>query len=609
MYGWHGRILRVDLTKKKALEQKIDGTILANFLGGRGLAVYLLWNDLPPGIDPYSPHNELIISTGPLTGLPGPSTSKLVIASKSPLTNGYGDGNIGSKAAIQLKWAGYDAIVIMGKAEKPTYLYIEDDKVSFLDARDLWGLDTFSSEEYLIKQYGNSAGILLIGPAGENLVRYATVISMKGRSGGRPGMGAVMGSKLLKAIVIRGKRGAPSLANPKEFQKVAVDAMNDIKNSKGYDFWIREGTMATIEWGQENSVLPTQNFREGVFDEYMGISGRTMEEMKVERRGCPTCNMQCGNVILDSEGKKSELDYENVAILGSNILLGGLKRVAELNRLVDMYGMDTISTGSSIAFLMESSEKKIIPEKIEWGDFEAAKQLIEDTAYRRGLGNLMAEGTMRMSWYLRNVSEDWAIHVKGLETSAYDCHSAPGMALAFGTSPIGAHHKDAWLIGVEVKMPRDSYDITKVNKLIEMQRIRGGAFESFTTCRLPWVELGLSFDYYPKLLSLATGLSYNLDEIFNISDRIYALIRAFWIREFRGWSKYYDYPPNRWFKEPLTKGPYKGMKLDPQKYDGMLMMYYKIRGWDENGVPTRETFKKLGLDFVIPEIEKYVELH
>ncbi len=608
MFGWTGRILRIDLNKMKYHIDRLPEEILGMFIGGRGIAIKILWDELYPGIDPYSPYNKLVIAAGPLSGLPVPSSGKLVVASKSPLTNGYGDGNIGTLASVHIRRAGYDVIVIEGKAEKPIYIYIEDDKIEFRDARDLWGLDTFKTEDYLIKEHGKNIGTLLIGPAGENLVRYATIVSMKGRSGGRPGIGAVMGSKLLKAIVIKGTKGLPKLAKQKEFLETSKKAFKDILNAENYDFWIRQGTMATIEWAQTHSVLPTQNFREGLFDEYMKISGTTMEKIKVERRGCPNCNMQCGNTILDLEGRKSELDYENVAMLGSDILLGDLRKVAVLNRLCDMYGIDTISMGSSIAFLMEASEKNLIEEKIEWGDFEVAKQLIEDTAYRRGLGSLAAEGVMRMSKYLRNGSSDWAMHVKGLEISAYDCHAAPGMALAYGTSPIGAHHKDAWLIGLEVKMDRKSYGIEKIEKLIEWQRIRGGLFEFLTTCRLPWIELGLDLNYYPKLLSYATGITYTLDELFTVADRIYALIRAFWIREYRGWDRTMDYPPMRWFKEPLTKGPYKGAKLDIHKYDEMLKKYYELRGWNENGVPTANTLKRLGLEYVINEISKYVEV-
>ncbi len=607
MHGWWGKLLRINLTTGKIAVNKIDPEILTKFIGGRGLAVKILWDELPPGIDPLSPYNKLIIAGGPLSGLPVPSSGKLVVAAKSPLTNGYGDGNIGTMASVHLKKAGYDAIVVEGVAKKPVYIYIEDDKVEIRDAEHLWGLDAFTTEDKLIREHGKNIGTLLIGPAGEHMVRYATIVSMKGRSGGRPGMGAVMGSKKLKAIVIKGSK-EPPIANPQEFRKVAEEAYKDILSKENYDFWIRQGTMATIVWSQQNSVLPTMNFREGVWEYYETISGDLMEKLKVERRGCPYCNMMCGNVVLDIAGEKSELDYENVAMLGSNILLYDLRRVAEINKICDLLGMDTISYGNTIGFLMEASERGYIREKIEWGDHKAVKELAYDTAYRRGLGSFIAEGTMRISRWLGGEAPDFAMHVKGLEISAYDCHAAPGMALAYGTSPIGAHHKDAWIISYEVKADRFAYSRDKVEKLIYMQNVRGGMFESLTTCRLPWVEVGLDLNYYPRLLSLATGIDWDLDKIFVVANRIYTLIRAFWIREYMVWDRTMDYPPMRWFKHPLTRGPLAGAKLDLDGYNKMLDMYYEMRGWDERGIPRRETLVKLGLEDVIKTLENIVEL-
>ena len=607
MYGWWGKLLRINLTKAKVSVHDIDPRVLGQFIGGRGLAVKILWDELPVGVDPLSPYNKLVIASGPLSGLPAPSSGKLVVASKSPLTNGYGDGNIGSMASVYLRKSGYDAIVVEGASRKPVYIYIEDEKVEIRDAEHLWGLNAFDAEEKLVREHGKNSGILLIGPAGEHLVRYATIVSMKGRSGGRPGIGAVMGSKKVKAIVIKGSK-EPQLADPEGFRKTAEQAYRDILGKENYDFWIRQGTMATIVWSQHNSVLPTMNFREGLWEYYETISGDLMEKLKVERRGCPYCNMPCGNVINDIAGEKSELDYENVAMLGSNILLSDLRRVAEINKIADMMGMDTISYGNAVGFLMEASERGLIKERVEWGDHKAVKELAYDTAFRRGLGAFLAEGVMRMALSLGREAMDFAMHVKGLEVSAYDCHAAPAMALAYGTSPIGAHHKDAWIISYEIKVDRLAYSRDKVEKLVFMQNVRGGMFESLTVCRLPWVEVGLDLDYYPKLLSLATGTMWTLDEVFTVSNRIYTLIRAFWIRELGWWSRELDYPPMRWFKHPLTKGPYTGAKLDPGKYGEMLDMYYEVRGWDGNGVPRRDTLLELGLKEVIGVLENIVEL-
>jgi len=610
MKGWSGKLLWVNLSKNEAKTIDYPREWAKEYLGGRGLAIRLLWEYNPPQVDPFSPENLLVFSIGPLTGLPLPSSGKLQVASKSPLTGGYGDGNIGTIFSVEMRKAGLDAIIFYGKSNKPIVVNIENDKVLFEDAEDIWGLDSWETEERLRKKYGKFAGIVEIGTAGERLVRFSTVMSQEGRSGGRPGIGAVMGSKMIKAVVIKGTRGF-DLFDEKLLRIEGGRAFKEIREKPNYNFWMREGTMATVEWAQEVSVLPTYNFSEGVFDDYEGISGRTMESMKVGQRGCPNCNMQCGNIIVDADGKKSELDYENVAILGSNIGLPSLKEVGTLNRMADQYGLDTISLGGVLGWVTEASQKgltrNIDGRKIEWGDFKTYKELIHELTFRESeLGNMLAEGTSHACKKIGGC--EFAVNVKGLETSAYDCHTAPGMALAFSTSPIGAHHKDAWVISWEVQNDRFSYNREKAAKVIELQRIRGGMFESITTCRLPWVEVGLSLEHYPLLLYYATGIKYDWGDIYTIADRIYALIRAFWIREYGEWDRDKDMPPEKWFKKPLTKGPLAGGKLSYEGYNNLLSYYYDIRGWDENGVPTKETLKKLGLEFTIPTLEKIVSL-
>ncbi|MDH5753782.1 MAG: aldehyde ferredoxin oxidoreductase family protein [Candidatus Bathyarchaeota archaeon] len=603
MYGWNGKLLRVNLSKSKAAVQKYDAGIAKKFLGGRGVAIKFLWDELKPGIDPFSPENRLVFAAGPLTGFALPSSGKLVVAAKSPLTGGYGDGNLGTYAAVQIRKAGYDAIIVEGKARKPTILLVQDGLVEFLDAEDFWGLNSFETERRLRDVYGSVAGVLCIGQGGENLVKFANIVCQQGRAGGRPGMGAVMGSKNLKAVVIVGS-GELSAAYPKDLKELGVEAYREILTKPNYAFWKRQGTMMTIEWSQENSVLPTYNYREGVFEKAEAIGGFTMEKLKTSQRGCPNCNMTCGNVVRDSDRKESEVDYENVAMLGSNIGLGHLGEVAALNRIADEFGLDTISLGNVIGFAMEASEKGLIEEKISWGEFKVTKALVEDIAYRRGLGNLLAEGVRFASEKIGGDSSRWAMHVKGLEVSAYNCHTTPAMALAFATSSIGAHHKDAWVISWEVKVGRESYSEEKVDKVIEFQRIRGGVFEALTVCRLPWIELGFELEWYTKFLYVATGLKMNWEDLNVIADRIYALIRAFWVREFgENWTREMDVPPARWFEEPLTKGALRGAKLDRTKYDDMLRMYYQKRGWDERGIPTKTTLERLGLGDIAKKLK------
>ncbi len=609
MKGWTGKILWVDLSRKSFSVQSYDAKLALDYVGGRGFAARILWDHAPAGVDPLSPENLLIVAAGPLTGLPGPSTGKLVVASKSPLTHGYGDGNIGTRAAVEMRKAGYDAVVVRGRAEKPVYLYVEDGKAELLSAEELWGLDTFTTQRRLEEAHGREAGILLIGPAGERKVAYATVISQEGRSGGRVGIGAVMGSKNLKAIVFKGS-SEPEVADKEALRRLAADAYREIKRKPAYAFWMRQGTMMTIQWSQENSVLPTYNFSEGVFEESSSIDGFAMEKLKVKQRGCPNCNMTCGNCILDDEGAVSELDYENVAMLGSNLGIGDLRKVARLNRLADMWGVDTINLGAALSYAAELSQRKLISERIEWGDFDAMLRLAEDIVEKRGLGAVLSEGLREASAKLGGA--DFAMHVKGLSISAYDCHAAPAMALSYGVSPIGAHHKDAWIISWEVAHGRFEYSKKKVERVVELQRIRGGLFETLVACRLPWVEVGLELDWYVRLFNAATGLSWALSDHVRVADRIYSLIRAFWVREYaaegRGWSRLLDYPPAKWFKEPLTKGPLRGARLDPLKYDEMLGYYYSIRGWDFRGVPRETTLDSLGLSDVKDELKKYIQL-
>ena len=626
MRGWNGKFLRIDLAKEKAIPQKYSPNMALTFLGGRGFAAKIIWDELEPHIDALSPENKLIFAAGPLTGLPVPGSGKLVVAAKSPLTGGYGDGNIGTIASVQLRRAGYDALVVEGKAKKPTVIWVDDDTIEFVDAENLWGLGAFETERKIKEDHGRTVGVLEIGPAGENMVKIATVVSQEGRAGGRPGMGAVMGSKNLKAVVIKGSQTIPT-ANLDELKAIGTDAYEALVKREGYDFWRRQGTMVAVDWSQTNSVLPTLNFKEGVFDGAEAINGFTMEKLKVTQRDCGnttcanvcyncyetcpafTCNTICGNTIKDSDNEYSELDYENVALLGSNIGLADLRKVAVLNRMADDYGIDTISLGSAIGFLMEASEKKLTDYKIEWGAFDKAKSLTEDIAYRREIGVLAAEGVRSAANKLGNNAYKWAMHVKGLEVSGYDCHMAPAMALAYGTSPIGAHHKDAWVISWEVSVGRDTYNEAKVDKVIELQRVRGGLFESLVTCRLQWVELGFELDWYPRFLKAATGLEMPLESLYTVADRTYNLIRAFWIREYNeNWTFEMDVPPARWFEEPLSKGPLKGASLDRAKYDDMLQEYYRKRGWDKRGIPTKATLKKLGLEDVARQLEQYVKL-
>ena len=609
MKGWNGRILKVDLSGGALEEWEYPEDWARRFLGGRGLAVKMLWEELPPGADPLGPENIIIFAAGPYSGFRVPNSGKLVIAGKSPLTGGYGDGNIGTRAVVEMRRCGLDAVAVRGASDSPVYLYVGEEGAKLLDASHLWGKTSYEVEDWLKEKHGASAGVVTIGPSGENLCRLATVVSQKGRAGGRPGMGAVMGSKKLKALVFKGFKD-PEAADPEELARLGKKGFDKIPKYDAYPNWKKVGTMMAADMMQAASALPTRNFREGQFELIENVNGDAVHRATVVQRGCPNCNMICGNTILDAEGKESELDYENVTMLGSNIGLGDLAKVGVLNRMCDELGLDTIGAGNAIGFAMECAEKGLLDLDIDWGDFEGAKRLLREMAAMEGVGALLGLGTRAAAEKIGGEAPDLAVHVKGLEVSAYNCHHCPGMALSFATSPIGAHHKDAWVISWEINTGnRAGYGPEKADKVIEFQRIRGGLFETLVGCRFPWIELGYELEDYPKYLKAATGMDFTLDELWEMGDRIYALIRAFWVREMGGkWSRKMDYPPPRWFKHPLPKGPLAGKHLDEAKYDQLLTYYYEKRGWDERGIPTRETMVRLGLEKEAEELSKYVDL-
>lgn len=594
MESYTKQLLRINLSSREFKTEIISEEMIRNYIGGRGFAIKILWDEVRQ-VHPLSEDNKLVFSSGPLTAQPLPSSGKMIVASKSPLTGGYGEGNIGTKAAVHLKKAGYDVMVIEGKFERPCYLSIEDDTVEFLDAQEIWGKNTFQAQDWLEEKHGKNCGILLIGTAGEQLIPYSVIMSQKGRAGGRPGIGAVCGSKNLKAIVLRGNGKIPSFDEEK-LKQLGKKGYDEIKKSGNYDFWMRQGTMSMVKYSLDLECLPTFNFRDGINPQSSEFNGDVAEKMRIGRQGCPNCNMQCGTIIEDADGKEVEIDYENVTLLGPNVGISDLKKISVLNRMADEYGLDTISLGNCIGFLMEASEKNVINERLVWGDFEGCKRLVGDIVERRGLGKVICEGVRRASQKLGQESEKWAMHVKGLEISGYDCHAWPIMALSYGTSPIGAHHKDAWTIGWEAKMEEPNYDKSGVETLIEIQRVRSGFFETATVCRFPCGEVAFDFDLYFDFLEAAAGRKIDSKEIIKAGDRIFNLIRAFWIREHQQWDRRMDYVPRRWFDEPLRDGKYKGRKIDKNKYEQLLSRYYEVRGWDNNGIPKEETLKQLGIE-------------
>ncbi|MDW8045280.1 MAG: aldehyde ferredoxin oxidoreductase family protein [Nitrososphaerota archaeon] len=609
--GWVGRILTIDLTKGRYYSEELPKDLAMNYIGGRGFGAKILWDRLPPKVDPLSPDNLLVISSGPLSGLPLPCSGKLDIETKSPLTGGWADSNCGSIYNPAFKRAGMDVLILKGRCEKPTYIHIQDGDVKLRDASHLWGKGVFETDKILRKDHGKSNLNLIIGPAGERLVRFASLMAESGRAAGRSGIGAVMGSKNIKALCISGSKEIP-VADPDGLRKITDEAHKELRKSPMYDMWMRQGTMFTIDWSNENSCLPTRNMKESMFERANEIDGNRMEELKVGVSSCFGCVMACGHITRVNEGRYAGLevvpDYENVAMLGSGCGIAPLEPVLKMNYICDDLGMDTISAGSVISFAMECYERGLIDKtdldglELKFGNEDAAIKLLEMIGYRIGFGDLLAEGVRNASKKIGKGSEKFAMHVKGMEISAYESRAAPGMALAYGTSDIGAHHKRCFIISWEVKNDRLGISKEKVAKVIELQNIRS-SFDMMSVCRFPFVELDLPYDYYSKFMTLATGYPFTTETILKAAERVFCLTRAFWVRELGYYSRELDYVPPRWFEEPLPNGPFKGHRIKLEDYDKLLSWYYELRGFDERGIPKREKLIEMGLDDVVKTFE------
>ena len=611
MNGWTGQILRVNLTTKTFRAETFTEEFAHKWIGGRGFAVKILYDELKPGIDPLGPDNKFIVAVGPIAGIPAPNTGKAVVAAKSPMTGGYGDGNLGTRITEHLRKCGYDALIVEGRAERPTMLYIENDKVEFVPAGDVWGKGTYETNDWIYAKYGKGVGVLNIGQGGENMVRYAVVRSLEGRAGGRPGMGAVMGSKLLKAIVAKGTKGIPQ-ADAEGMKKIGIEDLRKVQQLDKDSGWSIQSTNGVLAWCNEVAALPVRNFRKTHHPDAWKVDGERLNNARIATYGCPNCTMRCGITIHDDAGRESELDYENIGLLGPNLEIFNLPEVGALNYMCDDYGIDTMSGGCVLSFYADAVDHGAIPGDIKFGEAEKFKDVLRRIAHREGeLGNLLAEGSLRASLAIGKGTEAYAMQVKGLEVAAYNCKFIPGMALAFGVSPIGAHHKESWVITFEIKQTsRDSYGPEKAQKVIDLQRIRGGLFEYIVSCRFPWIEVGWGLENYPKYFNAVSGLHWTLDDFWTVSDRIYSMIKLFWLRENPGTHRKLDYPPAVWF-DPAnvdTEGPIAGKHLEYDKYDGLLQHYYDLRGYDKRGIPTRATLDRLGLAAEAKAAEKFGSL-
>ncbi|MBO3840856.1 MAG: aldehyde ferredoxin oxidoreductase family protein [Candidatus Brockarchaeota archaeon] len=591
MAGWMGSIAEVDLSSSKITFHAWNEDEKLRFIGGRGIGAKIVYDNVGPEVDPLSKDNLLVFAVGPLTATAAPTSGRFSVSTKSPLTGTIFDANSGGFFATKFKACGIDVLVIRGAAQNPVIIYMDDKDIQVLDGEKYWGMRVFEATSMLTEKFGKEARVACIGPAGENLVRIAGIMNDYYRAAARGGVGAVMGSKKLKAIVAKGSKTV-EIADKENFLFIVrecnrVFGQNPI-TSKALP---RFGTAVLVNLMNELGVLPAKNFQATFMPEARNIAGEEItRRLLVKPKACFGCGISCGRrTRLDSaEGEGPE--YETVFSLGSCCLLWDLETIWRANNLCNDLGLDTISTGVTIACAMELSEKGLTPEEVKWGDGDKIMELIEKTAYRKGFGNDLAEGSRRLAE--KYGDPDAAMHVKGLELPAYDPRGAKGQGLAYATSNRGGCHLRSYMIGLEILgVPKRIDRFSTVNKagLVIYQQNLYAAMDTLVACR--FTGYGLDEEYYSRMLSAATGVKYTAEDLMLIGERIWNLEKLFNLRE--GFGRKDDTLPKRLLSEPLAIGPTKGQVVE---LDQMLDEYYRARGWDDEGRPAKRTLEKLGLD-------------
>ncbi len=616
MYGWTGKLLRVDLSNGKVSEEDLDSKIARDFIGARGIGAKYLFDEIDAKVDALSPKNKLLFVTGPLTGTGAPAGSRYMVVTKSPLTGAIANSNAGGSFPAELKFAGYDLIIFEGKAKKPVYLWIENNKVEIRSAEALWGMNTYETQEAIRAETDESAKIACIGPAGENLVKIACIINDNGRAAGRSGVGAVMGSKNLKAVAVRGTRGV-RVADIDGFKK-AVRAHMSAYSAHWLEPFGKGGTLG-LAIGATNvaGALPTRNFHSGVFEDVEKISGELLDEAFSKRKGrigeaCFGCPVACGRVtrINDPEfaGEGDGPEYETTGAFGSNCGVNNLAAVVKAGYLCNELGLDTISTGMTIACAMELYEKGFLPEndigmKLNFGNAKAMVDLVEKTAYREGFGDLIAEGSYRMAEKYGH--PELSMTAKKQEFASYEPRALQGLGLGYATTNRGACHIRAevhdvtlwgvtyWKILTDRKITQPLDPLISADKSWVCREIQDwfSIIDSSGMCNFAVVAAETDEESLRALLETATGISLGgYKGMMKAGERIFNLERLFNLRA--GLTAKDDTLPPRMLKEPMPEGPAKGKVVE---LDRMLPEYYKLRGWDEKGVPTQEKLKELGL--------------
>lgn len=610
MYGWRGKILRVNLTTGELKEENLDMKVAKDYIGGRGLGIYYLSKEVDPRCDPLSPENMLIMATGPLTGTSAPTAARYMVMTKGPLTGSVTCSNSGGQFPRELKRAGFDALLFTGRAANPVYLWIDKGRAELRSAVHLWGKMVPETTDTLLSETDPKARVACIGPAGEKLVLYASIMNDKYRAAGRSGVGAVMGSKNLKAVVVRGE-GLVPVADKTRFKEVQNRVMTKFNNAAkaAPSPLSQHGTIGVMTpLVQKYGVFPTKNFQQGTFNGWQAITGQTLTEKYLQKTSaCWACPISCGRVTKVEEpgfeGEGEGPEYETAFALGALCMVDNLAAITKANYICNDLGLDTMSMGATIACAMELFERGYITEKqtggpLKWGDARKLVELVKMTGLREGFGDQLAEGSYRLAE--RYGHPELAMVSKRLELPGYDPRGLQGQGLSYATSPIGGSHCRAHMAYCEmVGIPKaiDPHEWKSKARIVKLWQDvfsiidAAGICIFFTVRNLLRPELEIFPDGILEYLNAVTGAEYTLDELVKAGERILNAERMFLLKA--GFSNRDDALPNRLTHEPLPEGPAKGRVVHLEQ---MLKEYYQERGWSREGIPTETKLKELGLN-------------
>jgi len=602
MHGFHGRLLHLDLTSGQSVWREIETFRLRAFLGGIGLGTSLLYDYAPRGVDPFSPENPLIFASAPLVGTGLTTTAKFAVVTKSPLTGFIADSLSSSYFALELKRIGIDALIITGRSNAMSYLSIKNQTVEIRSAEHLRGKSPLEAESIIRAELESpGARVAAIGRAGENLVRFAT-ISNEGRHAGRGGVGAVMGSKNLKAIALSGNCRT-DVADSGGIEKIAA-VLRERSLSSLTDKYREIGTVANLSVFNRLGTLPTRNFQQSTFDNADSLSGESLTENNFSRRhGCAACTIRCERLFKALDGRDQRMEYETLFALGPLCGIRDPDSVLHAAQLCDVYGLDTISTGGTLAWAMECGEKGLLPDVdkfgLRFGAAEGVFAAIAAIGERQGIGALLAEGSRRAAMEIGGNSMDWAMHVKGLELPGYEPRSLKTMALGLAVSPRGACHNRSGAYEADFSGEVDRFTIdSRRGSLVAASEDFAATLDSLIICKF----LRKCFnDYYEEaaeVLRNVTGWDYTANDIKRAGERIHNLKKLFNIRE--GWSTDDDWLPGRLLSEALPTGVGAGVRLSADELRQMIRTYYQARGWDDHGLIPESKLAELNLPHLPP---------